>query len=57
MLKKTLRKIIDWGLKLSCSAVGAFVLFAVSKSAESMSIFAMHEPKMPAKLIPSDIYE
>ena len=49
-----LKKIINWGLKLSCGAVGAVLLFIVSASTGTMSVMGMHEPQMPDSLIPKD---
>ena len=49
-----LKKIIDLGLKLSCSAVGAFILFMVSVAAGTMSSFGSYEHEMPDKLIPKE---
>ena len=49
-----LKKIIDWGLKLSCGTLGAFVLFLVSVAAGTMSSAGIYEPQMPDRLIPKD---
>lgn len=49
-----LKKIFNLCLKLSCGAIGAVILFAVSISAGTMSAFGAYEHKMPDKLIPKD---
>jgi len=49
-----LKKVMDWCLKLSCGAAGAFVLFIVGMSSGSISLFNIYEPEMPQKLIPKD---
>jgi len=46
-----LKKVIDWGLKISCGAVGAFVLFIVSMAMGTISWLGVYEPEMPDVLI------
>jgi cyclic lactone autoinducer peptide len=49
-----LKKVIDRALKLSCGALGAFLLFLVGVAAGTMSAFGIYEPQMPDCLIPTD---
>jgi cyclic lactone autoinducer peptide len=52
--KAMFKKVADWCLKLSCGAIGAIVLFAVSISAGTLSSFGLYEPEMPDGIIPKD---
>ena len=49
-----LKKAFNQFLKLSCSAAMAVLLFTVSVSAGSISLFNAYEHKMPAALTPKD---
>ena len=49
-----LKKILSLCLKLSCSAIGAVILFFVSASAGTMSAVGTYEYKMPEILLPKD---
>ena len=49
-----MKKILDLCLKISCSTIGAFILFMVSIAAGTMSAGGTYEYEMPKKLRPED---
>jgi len=48
------KKLVELGLKFSCSAIGAIALFMVGIAAGTMSSLGIYEHKMPASLIRKD---